>query len=417
MDALPGRTARPIVFMFLVLPLGISGGFLSVTLPFIATRAGLPVGVVGSVVAISVLPHVVKVAWAPVTDLTLTLRRWCVIGTVVCAATLALMGLTPIRPATVALLTTAGFLSQVGATLVYIPVGGLMALTVAEEEKGRAAGFFQAGNLGGVGLGGGAGVWLATRVPPAQNTAILALLALACVAAIRFVPAPERASTTGSVLAGLRQLLVELWSLLRGRRELLAVFMVLSPIGIGAASNLWSAVAPDWHAPDTLVALATGVANGLVSAAGCALGGWWADRVDRRVAYLSTGGLLCLVGVAMALAGRTPAAYAVGTLTYAFVLGLCYAAYSALCLETAGRGAAASKYAIMTSLGNVPLAYMTAFDGWTHDRWNAGAMLYAEAGLAALAIGAFALVLPFVRSRPAVAGASLPPVASPELTG
>jgi hypothetical protein len=37
------ETAKPFIFFFLVLPYGISSGFVSITLPFVLTRAGFSV--------------------------------------------------------------------------------------------------------------------------------------------------------------------------------------------------------------------------------------------------------------------------------------------------------------------------------------------------------------------------------------
>src|SRR5258708_5460194 len=76
------------------------------------------------------------------------------------------------------------------------------------------------------------------------------------------------------------------------------------PIGTGAASGLWSAVADEWRASADTVALATGVASGLVSAGGCFLGGWLCDRMDRKTAYGLFGVLLAVCAAAMALAPR-----------------------------------------------------------------------------------------------------------------
>jgi hypothetical protein len=42
----------------------------------------------------------------------------------------------------------------------------------------------------------------------------------------------------------------------------LALLIVFLPIGSGAASNLWAAVADDWHASANTVALVTGVVGG-----------------------------------------------------------------------------------------------------------------------------------------------------------
>jgi len=41
-------------------------------------------------------------------------------------------------------------------------------------------------------------------------------------------------------------------------------------------------------------------------------------------------------------------------------------------LSAIGRGAASTKYAALSSLGNVPVVYMTGVDGWAHDRFGTG---------------------------------------------
>ena len=150
------RSASPITIFCLVLPYGISAGFVSVTLPFVFTSAGFPVVTSASIVAVGLSANVWRFLWGPVADLTLTLRGWYAVGLVACSVTLLLLGLTPLRQDAAGILTAVVFCSQVAATLVALPVGGLMAHTVAEHEKGRAAGWYQAGNLGGTGLGGGA---------------------------------------------------------------------------------------------------------------------------------------------------------------------------------------------------------------------------------------------------------------------
>ena len=78
------------------------------------------------------------------------------------------------------------FISQVAGTLIVLPVGGLMAHTVAEEAKGRAAGWYQAGNLGGNGVGGGAGVWLASHFSKEVAGGTLAVAMLASAVHARF---------------------------------------------------------------------------------------------------------------------------------------------------------------------------------------------------------------------------------------
>jgi MFS transporter, PAT family, beta-lactamase induction signal transducer AmpG len=78
-------------------------------------------------------------------------------------ATVFILALVPLQPKHVGIIMAVVFVSQVAATLIMLPLGGLMAHTVAEDSKGCAAGWYQAGNLGGNGIGGGAGVWLASH--------------------------------------------------------------------------------------------------------------------------------------------------------------------------------------------------------------------------------------------------------------
>src|SRR2546423_10193795 len=153
------ESTHPFVFFFLVLPYGISSGFVSITLRFVLTRLGFSVALATSIVAIGVSSNLWRFLWGPVADLTLTARRWYLLGLGMSAATLSLLAFLPLLQNGVAILMALVFVSQVAGTLIVLPVGGLMAHTVAENAKGRAAGWYQAGNLGGNGIGGGGGGW------------------------------------------------------------------------------------------------------------------------------------------------------------------------------------------------------------------------------------------------------------------
>jgi hypothetical protein len=68
-----------------------------------------------------------------------------------------------------------------------------------------------------------------------------------------------------------------------------------------------------------------------------------------------------------------------GVLIYSFGLGLVNAAFSSVILFAIGKKNASTKYALLSSLGNLPVVYMTTFDGWVHDKYNSRHMLVAEA--------------------------------------
>jgi MFS family permease len=400
----------PIVFALVTLPSGIAQGFLTITLPFIARRAGLSVAAISSIIAIGLMPLVLDFAWSPVMDLTLTYKRWCAIGTCWCAGTLVLLSCIPLRPTTAGLVTSGAFALIIGASFILIAVNGLIAYGVPDELKGIAAGGFQVGNTGGIGLGGGIGVWLAAHFStPMLSGTVLALTSLACLTPFCMVPDAAH-SMSGGVVQRILGIGRELWDLVRQPRGALVAAMFLTPIGAGAANNLWSAVAEEWHASANIVALVTGAAGACVAAAGCAIGGWWADRMDRRVVYLAGGGILAVVGTVLAVTPRTPLLFTTGTLSYTMTVGICNAAFSALLLGTVGRGAAASKCAILGAIANVPISYMTAFDGWVHDQSSSAVMLITEAAICVLLILVFAAVLRRVQAlrigSPAVAASA-----------
>jgi MFS family permease len=387
------ESTRPVTFFFLVLPYGISSGFVSITLPFVLTRAGFSVAIAASIVAIGVSANLWRFLWGPVADLTLSARRWYLLGLSTSAATLLVLALLPFHQNAVGILMMVVFVSQVAATLIVLPVGGLMAHTVGEEAKGRAAGWYQAGNLGGNGIGGGAGVWLAAHFSKEAAGGALSIAMLASAIALYFVSDVRIVSTEG-LGERMRILWRDIFSMLRSAIPLFTIVLVCSPIGAGAMNNLWSAVAPDWRAGPDTVALVTGILNGVVSAVGCVIGGWVADRIGRWWSYFGSGVAIALVAIIMAVAPRTPGSFAAGVIVYSLFCGMAYAAFSAVVLFAIGRGAASTKYATLSSLGNIPVVYMTAINGWVHDRFSTAWMLHGEA---LVAIGCTVLALLVLR--------------------
>jgi MFS transporter, PAT family, beta-lactamase induction signal transducer AmpG len=395
---MPVRRTHPSVFLFLIVPFGAMGGYLSVAIGYQLTQAGVSVEEVAALIAASYIPQTWKFLWAPVADMTLSRKTWYLLAGLVSALGIFVTGAVPADAASLPLLYAAVLVSNVASTFLAMATESLMVYNTPPELQGRAGGWFQAGNLGGNGLGGGAGLWMAQNLPdPWMAGAVLAVACALCGAALWFVPEPPPIPRTGRYARMLVEVLKDLWQVVRARAGILALLICFLPIGSGAASNLWAAVADDWHASANTVALATGVFSGIVSALGCLFGGYGSDRMDRKTAYALYGLLMAISTVAMALAPRTETMYVVFTLIYAFIQGLTYAGFTAVVLETIGLGAAATKYNLYASLSNMPIAYMTLVDGWAHTRWGAAGLLNVEAAFGVVGIVVFvavALVLP-----------------------
>jgi MFS transporter, PAT family, beta-lactamase induction signal transducer AmpG len=390
------RYPRPIVFMFLIVPFGVMGGYVSVALAYLFSQQGISVERVAALVAVGVIPHTWKFAWAPLVDSLLTRKTWYLLASVLSAAGIFATAVLPIQASSLPLLTTVILVSNFAVTFLGMATDSLMAYSTPPELKGRAGGWFQAGNLGGAGLGGGAGLWLAQRISPAIAGAILALACLACCLALLFVPEPESTIRESRVGKTFVNVFKDLWALACSRGGLAALFLCFLPIGSGAASNLWSAVADDWRASADTVALVTGVLGGILSAVGCLIGGWGCDRMNRKAAYVLYGALQAACALGMAVAPRTPAMYVVFTSLYALITGLTFAGFTAFVLEAMGTGAAATKYNVFASLSNTPIYYMTLLDGWAHTRWGAAGMLNAEAALCLVGMVLFFFVAAFL---------------------
>ena len=376
------RHVHPWVFMVLIIPFGVVSGYVSVTLAYQLKQAGVSVGQVAGLVALSVLPHTWKFFWAPVIDTTLDQKQWYLLGGIPCAIGIAAMGFFPATQLGLAALSAVVFLASLTTTLVGMSVESLMAHGTPEELKGRAAGWFQAGNLGGMGIGGGLGLFLVERLPaPWMASCSVGTLCLLCSVALVGMPTPARPSDEIGLVSGLAATLKDVGRLVWTRVGVLALVLCVLPIGTGAASGLWSAVAGEWRASADTVALVSGVLGGIIYAAGCLMGGWLCDRMDRKTAYVWFGIFQAAAAVAMALLPRNPAMFVLWSSVYAFITGFTYAAFSAFVLEAIGRGAAATKYSALASLSNVPIYYMTNVDGWAHDLWGSNGMLFTEAVL------------------------------------
>ncbi len=403
MTTQPTRFAHPIVFLFLIVPFGAMGGYLTVAVAYQLTQAGVSVEEVAALIAVSYVPQTWKFLWAPIADITLSRKRWYALGAVVSALGIFATGVVQPDAKSLPLLYAAVLVSNVAATFLAMATESLMVYNTPPEAKGRASGWFQAGNLGGNGLGGGAALWLVQTLPdPWMAGAALAVVCALCAVALRFVPEPPPMLRTGHYGRMLVAVLKDLWQVARLRAGILALLICFLPIGSGAASNLWAAVADDWHATAGTVALVTGVLSGIVSAIGCVAGGYGSDRLDRKTAYALYGVLMAVCAVAMAVAPRTESMYVVFTLVYAFIQGLTYAGFTAVVLEVIGPGAAATKYNVFASLSNMPIAYMTLVDGWAHERWGAAGLLNIEAAMGVLGIIVFvAVAIAMTRRRSA----------------
>ena len=169
---------HPAAYMALILPFGATGGFVSVALAFLATKHGLSVEQGAFLVSASMFPNVWKFLWAPIADITLSRKKWYVLACLVCGVGMLAMAAIPLGPSTLMVLMAVIAITSFAATFLGFAVEGLLAHLTRPEDRGRYSGWFQAGNLGGNGIGGGIGLTLLTHYPNQPQIAGIVLGAL-----------------------------------------------------------------------------------------------------------------------------------------------------------------------------------------------------------------------------------------------
>jgi MFS transporter, PAT family, beta-lactamase induction signal transducer AmpG len=351
-------------------------GVQSLLIPFLLRQHGVSTDRIAGVVAFAMIPSTWCFVWSPIVDLGLKRRTWVLLTTFVSAPLygLAIFETTSSAAWVTGLLFAANLVTSPGGSA----VGAVMS-AVGAEDRGKASGWFQAGNIGAGTLLGGASVWLSGRAGlPVLAAAASALCALPALAAFWIVEKPHPKLAPGPLFNALgRDLRDLLW---RGSTALGLLFF-LSPVGSGAITNLISSVSPDYHASASEVAWVTGAGGGLLLAMGGLAGGFLCDRLHRMTAYALSGILISFADLWLRLGSATPFTYGAGYGAYAFATGLSFACCTALTLEVLGRGrrAAGTGYSLLGSAVNVPVAYMTWICGIGYKNGGAHGLMLMDA--------------------------------------
>lgn len=380
------RKTHPRMFGLIAFSFGVPSGFLLVAFPYLATQGGLTVAQVGTVIGVALSANFFRLLWMPVCDIWSTLTRWVIAGSVLSALAVLLLALLPIRPDLILAITALAFISQAASTLPAIAGAGLMALCLNDKEKGEASGAWQAGNLFAGGIGGAASLWCATHFGVVTGGIAAAAMTMIGLVALPWIHEPEAQHSALPLASRLGSIAQDLLLAVRDPRVALFILAASTPIGVGAASSLWSGIAGEWGASPDRIALVVGVGAAIASAAGALGYGVVSGRCDRFAAYILTGLFLALIGIAMAELPPSATVFTFGVLAYAAMTGAGYAAYTAVILQVVGSGAAATKYTAVNAFGNLPVAYMAALLGILHDRYSTKIMLLGEAAISVAAL-------------------------------
>jgi MFS transporter, PAT family, beta-lactamase induction signal transducer AmpG len=393
----PEPNERPWLFNFLIAPMAVmSIGLVGGALSYLLRREGVGPAHGASIVAFVTLPHTIYFLWGSISDFWMSRRNWLMLAAAA-AAVAELAAFYQPRlgsPFSVALL----FLSMCFGGLVVAACGGIMGALRSQRNRRLAGSFYQSGSLAFGGVAVFLLVWLAARLPlSVLGWIVAALIVLPALFAFA-VPRRQEIETHSA-----RESAAYIWLEFRStflRWEAIPYTLIITfPMCSGAMIGLLPGLAADYGVSGQQVAWMNGLAGALLMAAGAVAASLIPVRVPAPIAYLISGLVNAASLAVLALGPLRPAIYFTGTVLYLFTIGVCYAMFTAVALEFLGGSgkSGSSRYAIINSIGNLPVAYMAFLDGRSYAHWGSRAMPGADAVLSIIA--ATLLLAHFVVSR------------------
>jgi PAT family beta-lactamase induction signal transducer AmpG len=431
-NMLDSKKGRLTTFGLLYISEGIPLGFAAVAMAAYMRRQGMDVTQVGVFVASFYLPWAFKWAWAPIVDL-IGLKRfggrkaWIILCQSLMIITLYAVSQIDHNKYFDLLITLVIVHNIFGATN-DVAIDSLAVNALHPEERGQGNGFMFAGAYIGQGLGGGGAMFVSERFGFDVSFLYVSVLLLAVMLfTLFFVKDPAVVSQaagkaaevwrkfTASVAGFVRELHVGFFK--SGPGPLVGVFFALLPFGAMALSSAVSTTLQvDIGMSDGQIAQLN-IMSTIVSAFGCVLGGWLADRLGRRkmlAAYYALTAipafyLAVALGTDAGLQGITIPTYFVTALCFYLFMGMHYGTSAAIFMGLTNPAIAATQFTGFMALRNLTISYTNAWQGAAVDKWDYSTMFYIDAMLAIIPI----LVIPFlverrVKGAPPSAGAPLP---------
>ena len=309
-----------------------------------------------------------------------------------------------------------------------VAIDALAVNALHPDERGQGNGFMFGGAYLGQGLGGGGAMFITDRFGFDVSFLYVALLLTGVLLfTLFFVKDPTLTSTvaarTGEVWRRFKAALVTFLSDLgtgffrSGPGPLVGVLFALLPFGAMAlSSGVSTTLQVDMGMSDNQIA-SLNVSATIVSAFGCIVGGWLADKLGRRrmlAAYYSltivpTLFMAITLGGDAGLEAITVPTYFAAALSFYFFMGMHYGTAAAVFMGLTNPAIAATQFTGFMALRNLTISYTNAWQGAAVDRWDYSTMFFIDAGLAIIPI----LVIPFLwerrtRQQPPSLGAPLP---------
>jgi len=414
----------PWLFVLMPLPFGIFSGYVQTALPWLLRHMGYRVDAIGAIVALILSPMALAFLWSPLADFGLRRRAWMLLMSAVSGVFLGTAILILGKHEQLATwLLVAGYAVSLFTTSCS---GGMLAATLSGNAKSRGAAWMQGGMLTATALGGAMLLFLSKRLTLFELAGAAAVLVAAPAAVALSIPEAAPQSSLGGLWKTCSTMGREIRSTLFSWKSLPGMLLLFAPVGTGAAQSLFAAMARDYNVGVRGVLLLNGLLGGLLNMIGAYAAVIVPAHWDRRICYAAAGLSCACVGAYLTFAPLTPSSYLAGVALYMLTTGACYGFFLGVVMVTMGDAglSASTRYAILVTLGDLPIVYMTVVEGWGYRMFGVrgvpasdciGNLIVALAAAIWIAVALKLNPIRKVRGLAANETEPLLPAASPEL--
>lgn len=356
----------PWLFVLMPLPFGIFSGYVQTALPWLLRHMGYEVDHIGAIVALILSPMAFAFLWSPFADFGLRRRTWMLLMSAVSGVFLGTAILILGEHEQLATwLLVAGYAVSLFTTACS---GGMLAATLSGNAKSRAAAWMQGGMLTASALGGAVLLFFSKRLTLVELACAAALLVAAPAAVALTIPEAAPQSDIRELWKTCTTMGREIRATLFSWKSLPGLLLLFAPVGTGAAQSLFAAMARDYQVGVRGVLMLNGLLGGLLNMIGAYAAVIVPAHWDRRVCYAAAGLSCAGVGAYLTFAPLTPVSYLAGVALYMLTTGACYGFFLGVVMVTMGDAglSASTRYAILVSLGDLPIVYMTVVEGWSY---------------------------------------------------
>ncbi|MGH8111272.1 MAG: MFS transporter [Rhodanobacteraceae bacterium] len=380
-----------------MLPFGMLGGLVVVTVPQLLAARHVPEGEIAGLTALAFSPLFWAFVICPILDVRFTRRTYAVAGTII-AAVLTPVALLNLRHPV--LLAGVLVVAYVATVFMQNALGGWLSTVIAREDEGRLSAWMMIGNFGGGGLFVASAIELIHALSLPVAAVLFGAVQLLPLAIYPFIPVkpPDARLARDSFVQFFREVAM----LFRRREVLIALAMFLLPSASFTLTNVLGGLGDDFGASMQAAALIAGVGLSAAAIVGCLVLPRLAKHMPLRPLYLAIGIVGALFTLSLLLLPRTPSVFAVAFLGEGLFQALALTCATAITFETIGRDnpLAATIFAVLFAASNFPIDYMVAVDGRAYAWHGVAGSFIADAGLGIASCLLLALMLRWMRLKP-----------------